>query len=145
MSFYDVLLAQDLNGNGGGSTVTVDTQMSDTSTNPVQNKVIKEYVDERSGFLQCEFTYDAINDKWSCDKTVQEIIEAFEHGNNVRSIFNPLMEAPSTGGILIETYSYEESDETHRGVIFFGVDFDLQSIYTVNYADDGAIIVTASS
>lgn len=34
-------------GSGGGS-VTVDTAMSDTSTNAVQNKVIKEYVDSQT-------------------------------------------------------------------------------------------------
>lgn len=32
-------------GGGGGGTGTVDTEMSDTSTNAVQNKIIKEYVD----------------------------------------------------------------------------------------------------
>ena len=31
---------------GGGGSVTVDTAMSDTSTNAVQNKVIKKYVDD---------------------------------------------------------------------------------------------------
>lgn len=30
---------------GGGTTVTVDTAMSSTSTNPVQNKIIKAYID----------------------------------------------------------------------------------------------------
>ena len=33
---------------GGGTSITVDTAMSSTSTNPVQNKVIKEYVDNKS-------------------------------------------------------------------------------------------------
>ena len=33
---------------GGGTSVTVDTSMSSTSTNPVQNKVIKAYVDSKS-------------------------------------------------------------------------------------------------
>lgn len=32
-------------GSGGSSSVTVDTAMSDSSTNPVQNKVIKKYID----------------------------------------------------------------------------------------------------
>lgn len=32
-------------GSGGGSDIVVDSEMSDKSTNPVQNKVIKEYVD----------------------------------------------------------------------------------------------------
>lgn len=33
-------------GEGGGS-ITVDSAMSDTSTNPVQNKVVKKYVDDK--------------------------------------------------------------------------------------------------
>ena len=33
---------------GGGTPITVDTAMSSTSTNPVQNKVIKAYVDGKS-------------------------------------------------------------------------------------------------
>lgn len=32
----------------GGSTLTIDTEMSDTSTNAVQNKVIKSYVDSQT-------------------------------------------------------------------------------------------------
>ena len=31
---------------GGGTSITIDTEMSDTSENPVQNKVIKAYVDD---------------------------------------------------------------------------------------------------
>lgn len=31
---------------GGGGSITLDSEMSDTSTNAVQNKVIKEYVDK---------------------------------------------------------------------------------------------------
>ncbi len=33
-------------GGGAGGSITVDDKMSDTSTNPVQNKVIKKYVDD---------------------------------------------------------------------------------------------------
>lgn len=36
-------------GGGGGSCATVDTAMSDSSTNAVQNKVIKGYVDGITG------------------------------------------------------------------------------------------------
>lgn len=36
-------------GGGGGSSVTVDAAMSATSTNPVQNKVVKEYIDAQVG------------------------------------------------------------------------------------------------
>lgn len=37
---------------GGGSGGTVDTEMSDTSTNAVQNKVIKAYVDSKENSIQ---------------------------------------------------------------------------------------------
>lgn len=40
---------------GGG--VTVDTAMSDTSTNPVQNKTIKQYVDDHAVSLPLVLTY----------------------------------------------------------------------------------------
>jgi hypothetical protein len=38
-------------GSSSGSSVTVDTAMSDSSTNPVQNKIIKEYVDGKANEL----------------------------------------------------------------------------------------------
>lgn len=38
-----------IDGMGGGSGIIVDDAMSDTSTNPVQNKVIKSYVDNAAG------------------------------------------------------------------------------------------------
>lgn len=34
-----------IGGGGGGGSITLDSEMSDTSTNAVSNKVIKEYVD----------------------------------------------------------------------------------------------------
>ena len=39
---------------GEGSSITVDSAMSSTSTNPVQNKVIKEYVDNKSTNVSAE-------------------------------------------------------------------------------------------
>ena len=41
----------------GGGGVTVDTAMSDTSTTPVQNKVIKQYVDDHAVSLPLTLTY----------------------------------------------------------------------------------------
>ncbi len=35
-------------GTGGSASITIDDTMSDTSTNPVQNKVIKKYIDDKS-------------------------------------------------------------------------------------------------
>ena len=41
----------------GGGGVTVDDAMSDTSTNPVQNKTIKQYVDDHAVSLPLTLTY----------------------------------------------------------------------------------------
>lgn len=41
----------------GGGGVTVDDAMSDTSTNPVQNKTIKQYVDDHAVSLTLTLTY----------------------------------------------------------------------------------------
>lgn len=52
------LLSLDQNGNTiwtANATVTSDTEMSDSSTNPVQNKVIKEYVDTLDNKVTLEF------------------------------------------------------------------------------------------
>lgn len=38
-------IAENGTGGTGGGSVTVDSEMSDTSTNPAQNKVVKKYVD----------------------------------------------------------------------------------------------------
>ena len=38
--------------NGTSSSLTIDTEMSDTSTNAVQNKVIKTYIDNIVGDIQ---------------------------------------------------------------------------------------------
>lgn len=42
----EVAIAEVTTGGGGGSDIVVDSAMSPTSTNPVQNKVVKQYVDD---------------------------------------------------------------------------------------------------
>ena len=37
---------------GSGGDITIDTAMSDTSENAVQNKVIKKYVDDMAGDIE---------------------------------------------------------------------------------------------
>jgi hypothetical protein len=44
---------------GGGGSITLDSEMSDTSTNAVSNKVIKEYVDS---FIPSEFSEEFNDD-----------------------------------------------------------------------------------
>lgn len=45
-------------GGGGGVAITIDTEMSDTSRNPVENRVTKAYVDTAVGNI--EASLDAI-------------------------------------------------------------------------------------
>lgn len=55
-------------GSGGGSTITVDSELSATSTNPVQNKVIKSALDEKlstsGGTLTGNLTGKYITGTW---------------------------------------------------------------------------------
>lgn len=48
-----------IEGGGGGGSITLDSEMSDTSENAVSNKVIKEYVDS---FIPSEFSEEFNND-----------------------------------------------------------------------------------
>ena len=41
-----------LEKNGAGSSITIDSEMSDTSENAVQNKVAKAYVDGKIGNIE---------------------------------------------------------------------------------------------
>lgn len=43
-----------ISGGSSAPSITIDTSMSDTSTNPVQNKVIKAYIDELVGNLTAQ-------------------------------------------------------------------------------------------
>ena len=58
-------------GESGSVSITVDDVMSDTSTNPVQNKVIKEYVDNKEGTdgesayeIACNNGFDGSEKEW---------------------------------------------------------------------------------
>lgn len=43
--YVDEVVEEAIKNTGGGGSIVVDSEMSNTSTNPVENKVIKEYVD----------------------------------------------------------------------------------------------------
>lgn len=47
-----ILLEGDVIEGGGGANIEVDSVMSSISTNPVQNKVIKEYVDRKDDLMK---------------------------------------------------------------------------------------------
>lgn len=48
---YDINTEVYLGGGGGGTSITIDTEMSDSSRNAVENRVIKAYVDAKTGII----------------------------------------------------------------------------------------------
>lgn len=76
---------------GSGGDITIDTEMSDTSENAVQNKVIKKYVDDNKG-TQPPLIIDGwyieknlSNGKYSISNThrYDAIVEAYNSGRQV--------------------------------------------------------------
>lgn len=61
---------------------TVDNALSDTSTNPVQNKVVKAAIDNKIEDFKIAATVDS-NKNVTLDKTYDEIKAAIESGKNV--------------------------------------------------------------
>ena len=59
-----------------GSGVTVDTAMSGTSTNPVQNKVVKQYVDDKVAAAGSNITVDAALDASSTNPVQNKAVKA---------------------------------------------------------------------
>lgn len=70
-------IASAISNAGGG---TVDTEMSDTSTNAVQNKVIKEYVDTQNGVTIIDGTYNLNQSQIEMDLTFEQMFELCQKG-----------------------------------------------------------------
>jgi len=103
-STYEKTTNVTIGGKGGGS-VAVDSFLSDTSTNPVQNKAIKAYVDSMDEALERRISdlenstsagagaviFDATcsNDPWSINNDLQtettlaEMVEAINNGSPI--------------------------------------------------------------
>lgn len=112
----------------GSGSITVDTEMSDTSTNAVQNKVIKRYVDGNSGVLPfvVNMIFDGTN--LTADKTFGEIKTAADNnklvflktvisGETDTTATNLLLDCTAAGStiILAMVSSGEQSIKTLTG------------------------------
>ena len=90
MNGKDIALIKAIGGGGSGGSITVDSELSDTSTNPVQNKVIKSALDALSGVLIVILTKDETNmeftsskREYTADRTLDEIYDAINSGKNI--------------------------------------------------------------
>lgn len=108
---------------GGGSDITVDTAMSDSSTNPVQNRVVKKYVDDAiNNIPPQEPTVDVIDNLDSTDteaalsanqgRILNEKIEAV--ASEATKIFNvkgscKYSELPTTNNAVGDVYNITDS------------------------------------
>lgn len=112
--------------------VTVDTAMSDTSTNPVQNKTIKQYVDEHAASLPLVLTY-TYNQVTGAQYS--EIRKAIERGRQIKlSVAN-----------TIDIIASNAKNETGKSVLMFtniavGGDTVNISQYTVTAQESGLTV-----
>ena len=124
---------------GGGGSVTVDTQMSSTSSNPVENNVIKRYVDIglankiNVGDALCvvEFTYDSANDKYTASKSADQIYQAWTNG---KYVIGQISRENSYAFPILRGIGYEESNGEYYPIAQFVLDENqITSNYTMAY------------
>ena len=125
---------------GGGGSVTVDTEMSITSSNPVQNKVIKSYVDIglankiNVGDALCvvEFDYDSVNDKYTASKSANQIYEAWTNG---KYVIGQISRENNYAFPILRGLGYEESNGEKYPIAQFVLDENqITSNYTMAYS-----------
>ena len=64
----------------GGGSITVDSELSNTSENPVQNKVIRAALDAKLDVFEVTFLMNGETGKTSVDRTFDEIKTAYGSG-----------------------------------------------------------------
>lgn len=99
---------------GGGSSVTVDTAMSDASTNAVQNKVIKKYVDDHSSSSATKVTLSGTVEgevSGYTSATYQEIVNEIAKSGNIWL---------TIGGESVRLASWKLSGASTYTLVFFG-------------------------
>lgn len=83
MDAKDIALIKALGGGGSGGSITVDSELSDTSENPVQNRVVKSALDaKQSKNFTITFTKGS-DGKYTADKTFGELSAAISEGASI--------------------------------------------------------------
>lgn len=95
-------------GGGGGGSITVDSELSDTSTNPLQNKVTTAAIKEVNSALE---TKSDINHTHDISASGNPVVIDNLQGNV------PFSEMVVSGKNLL-TYPYKESTKTVNGITF---------------------------
>lgn len=95
-------------GGGGGGSITVDSELSDTSTNPLQNKVTTAAINEVNSALETKSDINHIHDISASGNPV--VMDNLQGGV-------PFSEITVSGKNLL-TYPYNETTKTVNGITF---------------------------
>lgn len=95
-------------GGGGGGSITVDSELSDTSTNPLQNKVTTAAINEVNSTLETKSDINHIHDISASGNPV--VMDNLQGGI-------PFSEMTVSGKNLL-TYPYNETTKTVNGITF---------------------------
>ena len=98
----------------------VDSELSDTSTNPVQNKVIKSALDAKLGVYEVTITMNGMTGETSVDKTFDEIKTAYSSGMLMFAKYVISYEDMNIIRGLSTTCNYRPSDNTIIFTFGFG-------------------------
>ena len=135
----------------GANKTVVDTELSATSTNPVQNKAIKAYVDEKThdyydvtvtSALDAAQTIDGgiVSVHGSADKTFAEIAAAYAAGSTVRCIY---------GGSILPLVRATDDSFAFRGagVAAYGLGVGVSGILgiAINSTSSGDVVWVSSA
>ena len=82
-SSYVKVMPQKENTGGGGGDITVDSELSLSSENPVQNKIITGALNGKADIFIVNFAYNEETYKLRSDKSFAEIISAIDSGKTV--------------------------------------------------------------
>ena len=129
---------------GGGSSVTVDTAMSDTSANAVQNKVIKKYVDDHSSSASTKVTLVGNIEgevEGYTSTTFQQIKDEIAKNRNIWLTING-----ETVRLASYKTSYNQSVVSDYKLVFFGAgDGSLTVKYEVTASASSASLTVTGS
>lgn len=88
-------------GSGGGSNVTVDTALSSTSTNPVQNKVIKTELDKKAAKNEIPTNLSSLNEDETHQTVTADEKKKWDGKSDFDGDFNSLNNIPNIPDAVI--------------------------------------------
>jgi hypothetical protein len=141
MSLLDAVIAAKISGSGGGGSVTVDTALSPTSPNPVQNKAVY------AAFANAADIVDGKQDK-PIEETISEETASITPTDH--TIYNcgtltslTITNPPATGEYSIVFTSGSTATSTTFPATILGLEnfaAEANTMYEINVLDNRAVV-----